>query len=69
MVGIGGVATATVVQQVGLVVGVKHVVDLVVDASEGQHIWVVVPTCKYVSLLSSGTLSCASIHKNDRRFF
>lgn len=35
VVGICGVATAAVVQQVRLVVGVQHVIHLIVNASEG----------------------------------
>ena len=52
VIGIGGVATATVVQQVRLVVGVQHVVHLIVNASEGQDIWVIITTCKHVLAIS-----------------
>ena len=48
VIGIDGVATAAIIQQARLVVGVQHVVHLIVDASEGQYIWVIIATCKHV---------------------
>lgn len=57
VIGIGGVATAAVVQQMRLVVGVQHVVHLIVNASEGQHIWVIITTCNH-ALLGRVSASC-----------
>ena len=52
MIGIDSVAAAAVVQQVSLVVGVHHVVCLIVNAPEGQDIWVVITSCILVNASS-----------------
>ena len=67
MVGIGGVATAAVVQQVRLVVWVYHVVCFIVNTSEGQDIWVIVPTCMCQGLLRSSTAPAACIHTGSKK--
>lgn len=57
MIGIGGVATAAVVQQVRLVVGVQHVVHLIVNASEGQYVGVIITTCRHALAISRASKS------------
>ena len=59
MIGADSVPTPTVVQQVGLVVGVQHVICFIVNASEGQHVWIIVSACK--QRLSMCRNSCDTI--------